>query len=238
MLRRLLIFMAAMASVFAAFAAKQTDSYARPDFAFPTKVSSDARAMLGKALADDNGRLALRALINLSISLTDVDPDSAATVIADCRRAAAALSHPADKALTNLLTAKIYHTLFKQDSWKYLQRKQPAAPTSDYKLWSGTQWRDTITALVDSAVARPDALASVSLAKYSKVISVDSRIADMYPSVLDFVADQATGMLSRIGDIDMLPVRLICPWNDFMTMRITLSKPAAQRILDIYSIIR
>lgn len=236
MLRRLLIFMAAMASVFAAFAAKQTDSYARPDFAFPTKVSSDARAMLGKALADDNGRLALRALINLSISLTDVDPDSAATVIADCRRAAAALSHPADKALTNLLTAKIYHALFKQDSWKYLQRKQPAAPTSDYKLWSGTQWYDTITALVDSALARPDALASVSLAGYSKVISVDSRIADMYPTVLDFVADQATGMLSSMGYADDLPMRLICPWNDFMTMRITLSKPMAQRILDIYSV--
>ncbi len=236
MLRRLLIFMAAMASVFAAFAAKQPDSYARPDFAFPTKVSSDARAMLGKAIADDNGRLALRALINLSISLTDVDPDSAATVIADCRRAAAALSHPADKALTNLLTARIYLALYQRNRWNYDRREQPAAPTSDYKLWNGTQWRDTITALVDSAVARPDALASVSLAKYSKVISVDSRIADMYPSVLDFVADQATGMLSRIGDIDMLPVRLICPWNDFMTMRITLSKPAAQRILDIYSI--
>lgn len=236
MLRRLLIFMAAMASVFAAFAAKQPDSYARPDFAFPTKVSSDARAMLGKALADDNGQLALRALINLSISLTDVDPDSAATVIADCRRAAAALSGPADKALTNLLTAKIYHALFKQDSWKYLQRKQPAAPTSDYKLWSGTQWYDTITALVDSALARPDALAAVSLAKYSKVISVDSRIADMYPSVLDFVADQATEMLSSMGYADDLPMRLICPWNDFMTMRITLSKPAAQHILDIYSV--
>lgn len=235
MLRRILILLTVMATVFAALAAKPSDPYAKPDFAFPAKVSANAKEMLDKALATDNGQLALRALMNLSVSLTEIDADSASVVIADCRRAEKSLSAPSDKALVNLLTAKIYYSLYQHNRWTYDRREQPADPSADYKLWSGTQWRDTITALVDSALASPDALAATPAARYSKVISVDSRIAGMYPTVLDFVAMQATDLLPNLGETDMLPMRLLCPWGDFMAMRITVQKPMARRILDIYS---
>ncbi|WP_295729667.1 alpha-2-macroglobulin family protein [uncultured Muribaculum sp.] len=236
MLRRILIFMAAMASTFTLVAATTAaDSYAKPDFAFPTKVASGARTMLDKAIAADNGPLALRALMNLSMALTEIDPDSASTVLADCRRTSRTLTRPADKALVDLLTAKMYFALYQRNRWNYDRCEQPAADTSDYKLWSGTQWRDTITALVDSAMERPDALAATSLSAYAKVISVDRRIADMYPTVLDFVASQATSLLPQLGETDMLPLRLLCPWGDFLAMHVTVQKPLARRVLDIYS---
>lgn len=235
MLRRISILLTVMASVFAALAAKPSDPYAKPDFAFPAKVSANAKEMFDKALATDNGPLALRALMNLSVSLTDIDADSASVVLGNCRKAEKLLSSPSDKALVDLLTAKIYYSLYRHDRWTYDRREQPAEPSTDYKLWNGTQWRDTITALIDSAVARPDALAATPAARYSKVISVDSRIAGMYPTVLDFVAMQATDLLPNLGETDMLPMRLLCPWGDFLTMRITVPKPMAQRILDIYS---
>lgn len=235
MLRRILIFMAAMASTLAAVAAGTTDSYAKPDFAFPTKVASEARTMLDKAIAADNGPLAMRALMNLSMALTEIDADSASTVLADFSRTAKALTRPADKALVDMLTAKVYYSLYQRNRWNYDRREQPAADTSDYKLWSGTQWRDTIASFVDRALADPNALAATSLSAYNKVISVDRRIAEMYPTVLDFVASQATSLLPQLGETDMLPLRLLCPWGDFMAMRITVQKPLARRVLDIYS---
>ena len=91
---------------FAALAAKPSDPYAKPDFAFPAKVSANAKEMFDKALATDNGPLALRALMNLSVSLTDIDADSASVVLRNCRKAEKLLSSPSDKALVDLLTAK------------------------------------------------------------------------------------------------------------------------------------
>lgn len=55
MLRRISILLTVMASVFAALAAKPSDPYAKPDFAFPAKVSANAKEMFDKALATDNG---------------------------------------------------------------------------------------------------------------------------------------------------------------------------------------
>jgi 5-hydroxyisourate hydrolase-like protein (transthyretin family) len=196
------------------YASQPTNSYAQPDFAYPTKVAANARTMLAGALKANNGQLALRALMNLSISLTDIDLDSAATVIADCRRASATLSRPADCALVDLLTAKIYYTLYNYNQWTYDRREQSAEPsTSDFKLWNGTQWRDTIRSFVDSAIANPDVLAATSCAAYANVLSIDAKSAPMYATLLDFVALQSVDILNNIGDDTRLP-DIYATWID------------------------
>lgn len=212
MLRRLLLLIAIGVIAFAARASQTADSYAQPDFAYPKKVSTNARSMLAKGLKTDNGVLTLRALINLSISLTDIDSDSAATVIADCRRASAKLSRPTDRALVDLLTAKIYASLYSNNRWTYNRREQPAEASADFKLWSGSQWREAIQTLVDSAVANPDALQATSCAAYAKVLSIDSNSAPMYASLLDFVATQAVDLLNDSGATAHIP-DIISAWT-------------------------
>ena len=234
MLRNLILCISALTAAFASMNAQTTDSYAKPDFAFPTKVAENARAMLSRGLNENDGSLTLRALMNLSIALTDIDTDSATTVIADCRRASSSLKSDADRALVDLLTARIYAALYQQNRWNYDRREQPATESSDYKLWNGNQWRDTIMTLVDRAMSPVGTLAATPCASYSKVLSIDARIAPMYPTLLDFIASQSVDILSSLGDTSMLPARLLCPWNQFIAMNVTIQKPLAAHIIAIY----
>lgn len=47
--------------------------YSEPDFAFPKQVSSQASEMLEKAVADGDGKLAVRALVNYGLAQCAVD---------------------------------------------------------------------------------------------------------------------------------------------------------------------
>ena len=196
MLRNLILFISALTAAFASMNAQTTDSYAKPDFAFPTKVAENARAMLSRGLNENDGSLTLRALMNLSIALTDIDTDSATTVIADCRRASSSLKSDADRALVDLLTARIYAALYQQNRWNYDRREQPATESSDYKLWNGNQWRDTIMTLVDRAMSPVGTLAATPCASYSKVLSIDASIEVIYK-------DSVTSCIMQVASYTM-----------------------------------
>lgn len=141
-------YIAAMCSS-GAFAA--SDIYARPDFAYPRTVETDARGQLANAT---DPRAMLRALINLSLAQTAISADNLPGVIERITSLIAQTGDPATKALLETLLAQAYAEVYAADRSTYDERPvTTSAPSADYRTWSGALMQERINALLDSALA-------------------------------------------------------------------------------------
>lgn len=214
----------------------------KPDFAFPTKVTAYADKNLQAALAAQDAPAALRSLIDWTVATTMLGADGTPREIVErADSVASALSDPAAKALGRLLQARLVGEIYEADSWKYNRRELPLEPRAANPLeWSGDQFRAYVNELVDQALEPVVALKATSISAYSQIISLPSRLtAQAYPTLLDFVASQAVGILEGMG-ADMpaiLPSRFLGEPALFLTLRPQALLSAEEaRILHIFQV--
>ena len=87
----------------------------QPDFAFPKQVSSDARLRLSKALDTHNGIGCLRAIIDLQLAQSMVDPDSTVAFMSRIATICNQTADPVIKSLLEILQARIYAEAYEND---------------------------------------------------------------------------------------------------------------------------
>lgn len=168
-------------------------AFAEPDFAYPQTVSRDAEAALARAVtlgADSASLVRLRALEELAVAKTKVDPDSVYAIpdiisdYADCPN-----NTNAGRALLLALKASTLTNIYTSNRWDIDRVDAPLQPVPEnIKLWSRDQYRLSTFALYDSALAlAPD----TPLSAYAPALS-DNEVAMAYiPTVSAFVRSLA-----------------------------------------------
>lgn len=182
-------------------------SNSEPDFAYPENVAKAAEKQLSNALAESNGDQTVNALIKLDIASTSISPDSVVTMIARIEEIEAAEKNPATKSLLNTLLANIYLEYYTSNKWNFDDRTTVPSET-DFTLWSGEQFRDKITGLVNESLANPEALKATPVSDYPLSVSLDSAGISYYPTLYDFACSNAMQILQEISSSDrILPLR-------------------------------
>lgn len=191
---------------FTRHATKQTSTTGTPDFAYPKKVEANSREALRKALNRGDDRAALRAVIDCSLAITAIDPDSLTSAIRLIDSASASFSSPADRALASLLKATVYSQVY--NSRRYFYDKREIDSSSDtIILWSGKQFRSAIIALCDSAVAAEKSLAAIPLSDYHTIVEMPAESRIFFPTLFDFVAYKSIELIVKSSEDNIYKYR-------------------------------
>lgn len=210
----------------------------KPDFAFPKQAAVKAREQLNEALSRDDATGCVRAIIDLQISQALIDPDSVAELMPEISRIGADTSDPVAKSLLNILQARIYSEIYRSDRWRFDRRQLPDTPIpTDYRQWSGTQFRAVIDSLAMSALSDAPALQQYPLRDFRSIINCPAQSAPYFHSLFDFVAWQSIGLLQEgMRFHDILPYQCLDPDYNFPTASSPASV-AAKKISGIYSML-
>ncbi len=132
---------------------------AEPDFAFPQQVADSATAQLAQADAmapDEASLVRLRAMLELTVARTEVDPDSVYVLPAQVgAQAAKANNSPSGRAMLLALEASLLTRIYNSDSWAIDRVDTPLRPVPEnVRLWSRDQFAARTAELLDSALAR------------------------------------------------------------------------------------
>lgn len=179
----------------------EANAAVKPDFAFPDKIVRTSEQQLKKAIDSGDGPATLRALMNLTLARTAVDPDAMNDAIGKINSVIDATPEPATKAMLNLLLADIYTELYRADSYTYDRRMTPLEPLpADYKEWNGRQFKKIIFDRLADATADAHSLQAQPLSRWSDVVSsADNAMTRIYyPTLWDFVCNDAIDIASRL----------------------------------------
>lgn len=180
-------------------AAKNSNSFETPDFAFPQTVGKNARTALDNAFKTNNGTRAIQAAIQLCISDTQISGDS-------CAKAVATLDEVADRfgapynALAYMLEARLYSDIYSTQMYVFNSRKLPATPVPENVFeWSGDMFRNRICSLVEKAFSIADTSAPMPLADIRVLLTnADDAVAEGF-TISDFIAIRADELLGMFG---------------------------------------
>lgn len=163
--------------------------FTRPDFAYPKQVSETWKKELDKGLANKDNPLILRALLNIWLATSEISEKNQAEFLNTLADLSQKNSKDAElQALLDLMQADIYSDIYNERRWTYDKRQLPLTPLpADYNEWSGEQFRNKISSLLESSLSHAEALSKVKLDKYNGVIT-PSHYPSLYPTLLDFVA--------------------------------------------------
>ena len=183
-----------------AFSAPTKMKKSSPDFAFPKKVATVSLSNLELALKTDSGPLVVESLINYALAEVAVDRDSVDKVIDLVDTTRGKVKEAPVRALLSLLEARIYSAIYEDDRWKYDERTLPLEPLPANCLeWSGEQFKERITSLVNESLSEKDALREVPLRNYKNILEADRYTYIYYPTLLDFVSWQGIEICSGLA---------------------------------------
>lgn len=199
---------------------------AKPDFAFPEKVEKTALADLSTALKAGDDPAIVNAVIRYALSHTVIDPEESAAVLTRITDTRTEVSSPATQAMLDILSAHIYRSIYLDNKWTYDRRDIPLEPRADdCRQWSGDQYYEVISGLVNSALTHRDILAATPVGEYASSITIDADSKPYYPTLLDFVAVQGIDCLQPFAsdqqlladhwltDEDLTPLLAYNAWN-------------------------
>lgn len=190
------IILIALSVAFSIIASAQTP----PDFNYPKTSERKAQSALTKALARHDDMGAVRAVADMFLLRTAVDPDEAGQALHMVDSVAGLLTQPAAKALCLLMEADIYYRLYQDNRWRYDTRETPATPLpSSYQEWNGGQFRSVITALADSALSYSAELKKVRLSECKGLITQDALTRIYSPTLYIFALRKAIEMTADDG---------------------------------------
>ncbi|MDE7411498.1 MAG: hypothetical protein K2M94_05600, partial [Paramuribaculum sp.] len=207
-----------------------------PDFAFPKQVIKNAENNLNAALKNGDGIQALRALMDFSLAESAISEENLPVVFEKIAFIREKETSPIIKSLLDLLTARIYFDIYNEDKYKYDSRVINA-DNSDYRDWSGNQFKDKIQSLINAALAEKEVLIQSAITDYSSIITIDGNSVVYYPTLYDFVAGQSINMLKSISSFsNSLPIILLTSQSEFISApRYVFSSATASHVLDIYA---
>ena len=91
-------FILAILVILTTLSASAKNEVAKPDFAYPEKVSADAQKHLDKALASGDGRGVISSLINYTIAQSLIDKDCLPATVKHIEQIAQAEKDPCTRA--------------------------------------------------------------------------------------------------------------------------------------------
>lgn len=215
-LTTLLILLIAGISTFSADARRRrparssSTTVSAPDFAFPKRVITDADASLKSALAKNNGPAILRAVIDKSIALGEIDRDRLPEAFSEIDSLTSVVKGDDTRAMLLLLRVFMLNDVYNSDEWTFDHRDLPLRPfPADYREWSATQFTDTISTLLNQVMDYAPVLAKTKISDWSSDITLknDSRV--YYPTLLDFAAWQAIDLLGDRREKQYIPLSLL-----------------------------
>lgn len=239
-LTTLLILLIAGISTFSADARRRrparssSTTVSAPDFAFPKRVITDADASLKSALAKNNGPAILRAVIDKSIALGEIDRDRLPEAFSEIDSLTTIVKGDDTRAMLLLLRAFMLNEVYNSDEWTFNQRNLPLRPfPADFREWSGAQFTDTISTLLNQVMDYAPVLAKAKISDWSSdiILEDDSRV--YYPTLLDFAAWQAIDLLNNNSDDLYIPISLLrSPISSYPYL-----KPVSRDILKWFDIL-
>lgn len=169
-----------------------------PDFAYPQTVEKQASADLEKALQTNDGVAALNALIRYSVARDMVSPDNAQSIFDKINEVKQKEKSPVIRSLLDLFLAKLYDEYYenKHNTDNRTNVISDTIPPVD--LWSGEMFKSHISQLVSSALENKQALQNAKLSDYKSVITTDKYSSTVFPTLYDFVCEQAVTILSSL----------------------------------------
>ncbi len=209
---------------------------AKPDFAYPKKVSVSAKKELDIALSTGNGQKVIRSLVDYTIAQSLISTDNLPEAITAIEQVATKEKDPCICSLLYTMLCDIYLEIYDNDRWKYNRRNNPLLPLpDDYSTWDGNQFKHKIFSLCDSALSCPEALQASPLKDYKEIISFNNLSLTFYPSLYDFVARHIIDNLEQLSDnYSQLPLSWLCARDKYQNLQFTYTTPSAQRILSLY----
>lgn len=218
----------------------KTKDSSKPDFAFPATVVADARGRLDKAVADGDTRGELRALIDLTIAETSIEPAKMQQMVELTDSLARQATSPSQRVMLLLLEARQLSAAYEANRWSYDERQLPLSPLpTDITEWSGEQYRTQIDSLCAEALADPAALKAVGISEFKGVIDYSPEYAAYYSTLLDFVAYEAIDMVEESLSELSIPLSALSlyPGNPTALAGIARTNPAMEQILDWYGLL-
>ncbi len=223
-------------AIFTVMSMHSVNRYEKPDFAYPKQVIKTSLADLDIALADGDGKLAVRSLINYELAQSAIDPDSLTQVLTRIQAVTDKEDDPCIKSLLNTLLARIYLDIYQANRWVYDRRDLPATADNDnYTLWSGRNFREKILTLTRDALKSPEALQKAPLNDYNGIIARKEHTTEFYPTLYDFITSQAISTLDDFSEATRLfSINSLCRYDVYSKMKFNYRSPVANEILDIY----
>lgn len=215
----------------------------RPDFAYPKTVSRQAEKDLSSALEKHDGPATVRALIDYYLAESRIDALRSANAISKIDSVAALASDPVLRSMLIMLEADIYASTYSAARWKYDSRDLPLTPLPEnYQEWSGEQFRMKINSLIDTALLPESELKATPIKTYATALSLGKNLSARnetqiyYPSIFDFIANKAIGLLNETGRMsNILSWGLLTRHDLYLKVPFNRFDPTASRILDIYA---
>lgn len=177
---------------------KVINSFAKPDFAFPSDVEANAQTALDKAMAGGDYATALTALLQLDIAsglrTADVTDQN-------CRRvdSVSRLMPEPWRGVGLLLEASLYYGAYAADSWSYDKRVVPVGDApADCKEWSRDIFIDRISGLLGEAAGGMAAAGGESIAVLGTAVENSTGFARLGFTVGDFVSQKTCSLLDGL----------------------------------------
>ncbi|MDE6485302.1 MAG: hypothetical protein K2L14_07900 [Duncaniella sp.] len=218
------------------------DKMTQPDFAFPVKVMESSEKSLSNALKKRDNQAVVQSLIDLCIAENSIDKNNVGRMIAKIDSVKNLTAEPTLLSMLNALEARMLTDVYKDNKYVYDRRMIPADSYSDdIFLWSGEQFRNKITNLVDASLENESALKKCPIGKYALNVSVADEDKVFYPLLYDFIAYQAIRTLNYISSDPGFVGRVYLVSGPmfvaslYSSPKINASTEYAKKILELYS---
>ncbi|MDE6268941.1 MAG: hypothetical protein K2M04_07670 [Muribaculaceae bacterium] len=216
-------------------------SAVNPDFAFPQNVERQANADLLTALDRQDVSATVDALIRLTIASNSIDPANVVTSLARIDSLRTSTSSLPERSLLSAMMADIYRAMYQARRWDYDRRNMPLSPLpADPSEWSGEQYRQIITSLLEESVMQPDTLAAIPLSDYRAIVAkYDEAQKAFYPTLYDFVAWNAIDIFTDLTpNSRVLSPDWIFRFIELMPLKANRLDPMVSRIFSLYANLR
>lgn len=209
-----------------------------PDFAYPQQVTKQSETNLKKALKESDSKMIIRSFIDLALAQGAIGNENIPAVYKRIQETIATEKNPVTKSLLNLLAARICSDAYNLNKRKYDERQLPLNPLpDDWTEWSGKQFQNEITQMLDNAISNPTILQNESLKEYSSLIKHNDQTFIYYPTLFDFAGYQYINILESLDNSPAcLSVRLLVDGAEFIrSSKYVHNNPQVKKILDMYA---
>lgn len=175
---------------------------AKPDFAYPQTVLSDAEKAYADAMKNGDDIAALSALTCAAKANASIDENRMAHDYALLSESSQQFQSRPARALGTLYAACLLNDIFNRDRYKYNNRDLPDTPRPvNIDEWSGNMFRSVVDSLVRQAWKMRT---STPTSKIEPVISADNLTRKYYPTLTDCMASIIFDQLSYVVETKTL----------------------------------
>lgn len=215
----------------------------KPDFAFPQKVMSEARADIAQARANRDYVGLFSAMMAYDVAQTSVSNDSLPSLCKAMIAEADITPQTQVAALMRLYAAQMAADMYSRNRWKFNRRESVEPVPADMAEWSGERYRFFIDSLTSRAW---QGRGTMPTAELESVITANDLTRRYYPTQADCMASIISNQLSEFitekfrnqvaSDILAMQRPLSASWFNLKAERISdEGKDTVKKLLELYN---